>query len=287
MAVTLLSASTHQRWGRRVANLLLLLLVIYVALMAARFTWMALWTEQVVAPVYQGGDARGGQAVSTAPTRSLASYDFFGRPQLAEAVPQVIRQTAPETRLRLRLEGVFVAAQPEASGAIVAGTDGVTDYYRVGDIIAGNVELVAVEDHRILISRQGAVESLSFEDEELTLATATVSRPNDQDMTPEAADAFVTDATARLQAEGAVALAGFGLRPAGEGSGGYVFDGSNAMLRAVNLREGDVITSINGHSLGNIELDQQLIENWRNEAQLEVEVERAGARFTVTYAIPR
>ena len=71
------------------------------------------------------------------------------------------------------------------------------------------------------------------------------------------------------------------------GSQGYVFDGSNAMLRAVNLREGDVITAINGYQLGDLEQDRQLLETLRSERQLQVEVERDGARFTVTYALPQ
>jgi general secretion pathway protein C len=67
---------------------------------------------------------------------------------------------------------------------------------------------------------------------------------------------------------------------------GYVYDGSNAMLNAVNLQAGDVITAINGQRLGDISQDKALLENWRGQAQLEIEIERDGSILTISYAIP-
>ena len=65
-----------------------------------------------------------------------------------------------------------------------------------------------------------------------------------------------------------------------------MYDGSNAMLNAVNLRAGDVITAVNGQRLGDLEQDMMLFENWRSEPQLEIEIERDGSILTVSYAIP-
>ena len=67
---------------------------------------------------------------------------------------------------------------------------------------------------------------------------------------------------------------------------GYVYDGSNAMLNAVNLQAGDVITAINGQRLGDIDQDKALLENWRDQSQLEIEIERDGSILTISYAIP-
>ena len=65
-----------------------------------------------------------------------------------------------------------------------------------------------------------------------------------------------------------------------------MYDGSNAMLNAVNLRAGDVITAINGQRLGDVEQDKALLESWRSESQLDIEIERDGTILTVSYAIP-
>lgn len=151
-------------------------------------------------------------------------------------------------------------------------------------MLPGNAELVEVEPARILIRRQGALESLTFDEDSEGAALASM---DSEPVTVGSSDDFMDQAQERLASEGANALLAFGLQPVDDdGSQGYVFDGSNAMLRAVNLREGDVITAINGNQLGDLEQDRQLLETLRSESQLQVEVERDGARFTVTYALP-
>lgn len=266
------------RWA---ANVLLLGLTLYLALLLAWSTWFLVWREQPVAPVYQAGAAGPGNLEVSTP---LAAFEFFGQPSLEQAaVAESVRRNAPETRLSLKLEGILLAERPEYSGAIVSGPGNVTAHYRVGERLPGDAELVEVEPGRILIRRQGAYESLAFDEE----FQAPVASAQATDVTPQSQDDFVSEAQARLDREGATALLDFGLSPVDDGgTQGYVFDGSNAMLRAINLRAGDVITSINGYPLGDLEQDRQLIDSLRSERHLQVEVERGGARFTVTYALP-
>jgi general secretion pathway protein C len=76
------------------------------------------------------------------------------------------------------------------------------------------------------------------------------------------------------------------LRPAQNSGTGYVYDGTNAMLNAVNLQAGDVITAINGQTLGDIEQDKILLDSWREQPQVDIEIERNGRYLTVSYAIP-
>ncbi|MDC0663849.1 type II secretion system protein N [Marinobacter sp. SS21] len=280
-----MAAQGYGRWerlGRLAANLLLVALVLYLAVTLARVTWMVLWQEQPALQMTTMASS-GNTATRQLLNQPLAGYELFGRGEVnTRQVAESVRQSAPETRLRLRLEGVLVAERAEDSGAIVAGTDGITEHYRVGDTLPGNAELVEVEPGRILIRRNGLYETLTFEDsqpEELVTETEPVNLASPQ--------AFVDDVQARLDAQGAAALVAFGLRPVQDGSAsGYVYDGSNPMLRAVNLKAGDVITAINGQSLGDMEQDRALLESWRSQSQLDIEIERNGARFSVSYALP-
>ncbi len=280
-----MSVQASGRWerlGRLAANLMLLALVLYLAVTLARVTWMVLWQERPalqVAAMASSGNAATRQLLN----QPLAGYELFGRGEITtHQVAESVRQSAPETRLRLRLEGVLVAERPENSGAIVSGTDGLTEHYRVGDTLPGNAELVEVESGRILIQRNGLYETLTFED---AVSEELVAESEPVNLTSPAA--FVDDVQNRLDSEGAAALVAFGLRPVQDGSAsGYVYDGSNAMLRAVNLKAGDVITAINGQSLGDIEQDRALLESWRSQSQLDIEIERNGARFSVSYALP-
>lgn len=273
------------RVARILANVLLVTLVVYAAVTLARITWLVAWQDQPVVSLQQASSLDG-QGASRVPRQSIAAYELFGRPAGDTQVVEAVRRSAPETRLRLRLEGVLVAERAEDSGAIVAGSDGVTEHYRLGDTLPGNAELVEVEPGRILIRRNGMYETLTFDDSvsEGILMDELEDEPPRVTSSP---DQFLANAREQLDAEGVRALVAFGLRPVEDGGLlGYVYDGSNAMLNAVNLQAGDVITAINGQPLGDLEQDRQLLDSWRNESQLEIEIERNGSRLTVSYAIP-
>ncbi|MBE93903.1 type II secretion system protein N [Marinobacter sp.] len=269
-----------RRLPRLLANLLLVGLVVYVALVLARTTWLIAWDDRPVA-MAPALDSRatvsGGGRL-----QPLAAHQVFGRAEEQPRVAEVVRRSAPETRLNLRLEGVLVAERPEDSGAIVAGSNGVTEHYRVGDILPGNAELAEVEPGRVLIRRNGQYETLTFEEQ---LSTSLVEGV--EESSASSPEQFLSEAREQLGSQGVAALAPYGLSPTGEGgTSGYVYDGSNAMLNAVNLQAGDVITAVNGQRLGDLEQDMMLFENWRSEPQLEIEIERDGSILTVSYAIP-
>jgi general secretion pathway protein C len=277
-----LAVHHQERLSRALANIILVALVVYLSISAAKLTWLYAWSDRPVpdVPAQLGGQPG---AQNRVPQASIAGYEFFGRPERQAGVAEVVRRSAPETGLRLRLEGVLIGQRPEDSGAIVAGSNGETEYYRVGETLPGNAELAEVESDRILIRRGGRYESLAFE-EQLGSSVMVADAPVQAAESP---DDFLAGARQQLDAEGAAALAAYGLRPADDsGASGYVYDGSNPMLNAVNLRQGDVITAINGQRLGDVEQDKSLLEDWRSQAQLDIEIERDGSILTVSYAIP-
>lgn len=277
-----LAVHHQERLSRALANIILVALVVYLSISAAKLTWLYAWSDRPVpdVPAQLGGQPG---AQNRVPQASIAGYEFFGRPEQQAGVAEVVRRSAPETGLRLRLEGVLIGQRPEDSGAIVAGSNGETEYYRVGETLPGNAELAEVESDRILIRRGGRYESLAFE-EQLDSSVMVADAPVQAAESP---DDLLAGARQQLDAEGAAALAAYGLRPADDsGASGYVYDGSNPMLNAVNLRQGDVITAINGQRLGDVEQDKSLLEDWRSQAQLDIEIERDGSILTVSYAIP-
>ncbi len=280
--MAVLPVRAQERWARSLANLLLVVLVVVLGVELAKVTWLFAWNDRPVPEVY--GQASGSASgLSGNNLASVAGYEFFGRPAGQVGVADAVRRSAPETGLRLKLEGVLIGPVPEESGAIVAGSNGETEYYRVGDTLPGNAELVDVEPQRILLRRGGRYESLAFE-EDIGVEAMVAEQPQQAAQSP---DTYLADARARLDSEGAAALAAYGLSPADDsGQSGYVYDGSNAMLNAVNLRPGDVITAINGQRLGDVEQDKALLDDWRNQAQLDIEIERDGSILTVSYAIP-
>ncbi|OZB12767.1 MAG: general secretion pathway protein GspC [Marinobacter sp. 34-60-7] len=277
-----LSAERQSRVARSLANILLVILAVFLGVQLAKLTWMFAWQDQ---PVPAFVPAAGGISGTNGNLAPVSSYELFGRSAQQAGVADVIRRSAPETGLRLSLEGVLVGQRPEDSGAIVSESNGEAAYYRVGDGLPGNAILAEVEPGRVLLRRGGRYESLTFDEEAGLGGTDMVAEaPSD---TAESPDAFLAEAREQVDAQGVAALAPYGLQPVDpSGVAGYVYDGSSAMLNAVNLRPGDVILSINGQRLGNLEQDKTLLENWRGQAQLDIEIERDGSILTVSYAIP-
>lgn len=215
------------------------------------------------------------------PAANYAAWNLFGRPQAASPQTQQAIESAPETRLQLDLYGVVVGADAESSGAIVAERGKEANYFRVDAILPGNARLAAVFPDKILLERGGAMETLSFDDRGKEGSTIQpVTRP-----AVNTAEDFMSLAEKRLQADPVGALASVGLAPNRENGGGYVFDGNNPMLTSYSLKKGDVIRSVNGYTLGNVEQDRAMMQQFYESGMLDVEIERDGAVFSISYPL--
>lgn len=262
-------------------NLLLVAMVVALGWQLGRLSWHLAWQQAPLTNLYQGGSAASQPDAN--PSIRLDQLDLFGVAKTDAPVPEAIGATAPKTNLQLVLQGVVVAGQARESGAIVADSQGNGKYYKIGDTLPGRAKLIAVESHRILLRRNGHVEALPFVDRENAAASA-----GQGGITANASPGQVfQQASAELAKDPRGALGSVGLKPAASGqASGYVYNGSNPMLNALSLKKGDVILSINGHDLGEIQRDRQMMAQWYRSGQLQIEVERNGTQFTINVPIP-
>ncbi len=100
----------------------------------------------------------------------LAALNLFGNPTVAPTVLPTA-ETAPETRLKITLIGVFVADRNQDSVAII-GSGRSEETYKVGDSLPGNATLVEVHPTYVLLKRAGGHERLSFEEPQDQIANA-------------------------------------------------------------------------------------------------------------------
>ena len=92
----------------------------------------------------------------------IGDRNFFG---LAQAEPELQVDNLPETPLALVLRGAFVSADQTTAGAIIQNSDTkVTDHYYVGETLAGEAELKAIYADRVVLTRNGLLETLYFPD---------------------------------------------------------------------------------------------------------------------------
>jgi general secretion pathway protein C len=278
------------------------LLVILVAHGLARLTWMLLPAGGP--PVLPQSAPQTTAAVSTALSEAtdyavIADWHLFGRPNAAVPVPTPAR-SVPETRLNLRLAGVFFAENSAKGRALIAEAGGQELSYAVGDRLPGGARLEQILRDQVILSRRGALETLRLPqetslnsaaaDNAAALPTAqSAAAPPDNGNTPIDASALVgrlrEDATTRPQALEDLAFAspyqqdgqfiGFRLRPGRD----------RKLMAQLGLRPGDVVTEVNGVRLVDPAQGLTVMQELLNADQIAIQVLRDGTEIPLTFAL--
>ena len=275
----------EQKVITRLQSGLLVCLVVYAAYLSAQFVWHLvaasadepMMLAQVSSVLEKKVEGHSG---------AISRFHLFGKAGVVALKKVDKLVTAPKTRLRLILKGVFTSEQGGASGAIVEEIGKSSNYYGLGETLPGNAVLEEVYSDRILLRRNGKLETLSFDDKaakgQNIIAKAPKSvrtKPRERVKSPEQ---FINEATKQISINPEKALTSVGLTP---GAGGYVYQGGNPMLSGLNLQKGDVIRSVNGNPLGDIKKDKNLMKELYQQGSLEVEVVRDGASFFINYPL--
>lgn len=309
----------YDRWLRTLANLLLVVLIALILARGVLFVLEELNSQEatIASPVQ-------GQQRSASSRIDITSFDVFGQRQSSAAAP--VLADAPATRLNLELQGVFTAADPEESTAIVGERNKMGELYNIGDRLPGNATLRAVFDDHILIDRGGRVEKLMFSDAGIRQQFAATPAPDfatspmgtsdgsrlqnireriaarQQELQLEPAAPVAAQAQRpsplreriasyrdRLVDEPEAVLQEIGISPVTENeASGYRLSGEvpAQTLAQVGLQNGDVILSVNGTPVGNVANDQALIDQALGAGRVRVEVQRDDRRFFLTVPIP-
>lgn len=96
---------------------------------------------------------------------AIGERNFFG---LAQAEPTIAIEDLPETKLELVLRGAFAAQNAndtDNAGAIIEDNRKVAQHYAIGDAVPGDATLKAIYPDRVVLARNGLLETLYFPDE--------------------------------------------------------------------------------------------------------------------------
>lgn len=218
--------------------------------------------------------------LSLEPVLALAP---FGR------VEQVEAPSAPDTStLDLSLHGVVIALRPENSRAIVSEAGEPPQVYRPGDAIAAGTILAGVEHDRILVDVENRRETLFF--------------PDTPQSPPQGAPAPARPSAAPAAAAGpsdtAIAIADLrqsfkdnpyrvleDLGIEATRAGYRVGDAPAEPVRRAGLRPGDLVDSVNGQPVGNIELDRRFFDSVAATGQARIEVVRGDERLVFSFPL--
>lgn len=278
-------------WQRLVLIFGKLSLTVLIASQLAVFTWMLLSPSTLV--LAEPTRAKGNTKIAI--NKSIADLHIFGNPTVAVIdVPKEVN--APTTRLRLELLGVMAASVAENSSAIIAPKGGAGENYRIGDVIQGRTKLAAVQQDQVILDSNGKLETLKFDlttrpgIQRSAQPTPAQRRERTQGSLKErfrkvrtASDA-VTLLRNEVTSNPAGALKQLGLETSSNGSG-YKVSSSGSMLTQLGLQSGDIILSVNGQMLGNLDDDQVLLEQVANSGQARLEIQRGNRRFVVNHTL--
>lgn len=255
------------------------------------------------------------------PTFKVSNLELFGRHEDVDIVPQTI--DAPETKLNLELQGIFIAQDVRFSTAIVAEKNKDGELFAIGDRLPGNARLAAVFEDHVLIRRGTRMEKLLFSDSKFQFVSDkrpenTLSRydrgisgtpRSDQDeardsignrngsannSTNNSTNGSTNNSTVnryqeklRSDLQGTLSEAGITPVSSGESKGYKVGADAQAPIKQAGLQPGDVILSINGKPIGVAANDSALMDRVMASSRVRVEVQRGTRRFFLTVPVPK
>lgn len=177
--ITSFSAILVKLPQQRIAQALSILLLIYIAFMAAKITWLvAPSTNQTISNhgMNIAKQAKGQSSDKNHDLSNLQNLNLFGQynAQVKEVVVEQITN-APETRLQLKLSGLVASDDVEIAAAIIEHK-GKQETYGIGDIIKetrASLEQVLID--RVIISQSGRAETLMLDGADYNQPAQTVS----------------------------------------------------------------------------------------------------------------
>ncbi|MCW8864729.1 MAG: type II secretion system protein GspC [Colwellia sp.] len=148
---------------QKIAQAISLLLLIYIAFLAAKITWLFVPQEQAINSTTIHSKIYKKQTASNYNLSALQALNLFGQynSQVEEVVEQV--QNAPQTRLQLTLSAAVASDSSETAAAIIEHK-GKQETYGIGDIIIGtraSLEQVLID--RVIIKQSGRLETLMLD----------------------------------------------------------------------------------------------------------------------------
>jgi general secretion pathway protein C len=213
---------------------------------------------------------------------AIANAHLFGEPPIAAAQGQD-GTNAPQSSLPLVLVGIIAADDPQNGLAILGENAAAAKVYAVGDNVPGGAKLHSVLSDRVLIDRNGQLESLMLP-RQLQPGAAPPSTAALQTETP------VMDRMRKLISDEPGLMADI-MRPQpvfaqGKQKGYRVYPGRNRQaFTRLGLRPGDLVMAINGTPLDDPARGQEIFRTLGSSSEAHITVMRSGQQQDLTLNI--
>jgi general secretion pathway protein C len=209
---------------------------------------------------------------------AIANANLFGA---AVQVANTNAADAPQTNIPLVLTGVIAASEPQNGLAILGENASSAKVYATGDIVPGGVKLHSVYSDRVILDRNGSLESLALPRQSTGVAMAP---PPVQNLPTE--NPIAERMRQLINNEPGVITDIMRPQPVfaqGKQRGYRVYPGRNRQaFTRLGLRPGDLVTAINGTPLDDPARGQEIFSTLGSSSEAHVTVMRNGKQQDLT-----
>lgn len=223
------------------------------------------------------------KVISDSGLKKVAAYHLFGDAKKTAVIQQKVID-APDTRLHLILKGVFAASDPKMGIAIIATKKGDDKSYYIGDKIDGGALLHAVYADRVILKRNGNLETLRLPKSDIKNLYSKSIEP--LSVSENAALAIngrnkqkLKNLRTSLLTDPAKVWKQVQINPVmkqGKISGYSVVHNDAALMKSLGLLKTDVIIAVNGELLSDPATLYGLLNTLSKQQNLAVTIERNG-----------
>jgi general secretion pathway protein C len=228
---------------------------------------------------------RGSQAAGVPNAARLRAHPLdlavITKAHLFGAAPQELGDgaNAPQTSMPLVLTGIIAGNDPQNGLAILGPSAQSAKVYAVGDNVPGGAKLHSVYTDRVVIDRNGQLESLALPRQASTTAPPPSAAALPENPSIERMRRMITEQPGLLTDV---------MRPQpvidhGRMNGFRVYPGRNRMaFMRLGLRPGDQVTAINGTPLDDRDRSEQILHTLGSSSEARVTVIRNGQSQDLT-----
>jgi len=272
----------NSRWTPIGVNLIALLLLSYS---------LAQWSWRLMEPAAMPGDQRSAAVADNgADLRQLTGANLFGQVDLTTGQNNLSPATIPLTSLNLVLTGVMVRGA--GSFAIVSANGGEATSFTIGEEILAGAILHAVYPDRALLRRAGLLESMLLKDSIALPEGSIITSPQHRDAGSLAGirgsgNNFTVERNTLTQQMQRPEFLTQALMVPNAGGGFLVREiQPGSVYEKLGVRAGDVIRSVNGQPINNMEEVMKLYQQLggvNRAGSVAIEVVRGGRSESLQY----
>jgi general secretion pathway protein C len=252
--------------------------VVVIAWYLVKMLWLFMPGDNAVgagAPQLLSPDTQSSAQMTSANFPQIAAAHLFGDSGAEPAQVQTI--DAPETRLNLKLRGAIAAEDKSIAHAIITDSSGKDKLYFIDDQLPGGAKLQEVHQNRVILNRNGILETLRLPKISTSGSRASTGRR------PAQRAGAIQQAVKQNPSSFTDVLRPQPFMPNGKLAGYRVYPGRDRRrFAALGLRPGDLVTEINGTPLNDLQKGMETFRSLGNASQIVVTIERGSTSMVLT-----